>query len=321
MIGGYYKKTAESMGLKSHKNHSAYGVYEGYLMSMFEGMGTKSLFVNFALNTDQDYEKRQRVYEFIQERQKDYKIRNFTLQGTGVDIAFNDQFGTPKRVLEFAQAFTAFLRETGVPGADHCSICGEPIRFGNPRVLRTNLYYYALDEEHTSSFMGVQEQQALQRKEEDSKKSVWLGLLGGILGMVVGMIPWIIVSYIGFFAAVCGLVMGFCISKGYDWLGGRQGRAKVVLVVALTLLGTFLAEFVTQSIFIMEALTAEGFQFSLSQGLEFSWDYLFTMPENTGMFIGNFSLGLLFALLGLYTIARNLVLEHRNRKGSVEIIS
>lgn len=320
MIGSYYKKIGLEMGLKEAKGN-VYGIYQGYLISLFESAGIKSLYLNLALNTEADYANRQRVAEFIEQRKKEFKIANFQLDGTGLEIAFQDSMGTPKRIREFLDQLVAFLRQIGVCGAECCCVCGQPHRFGQPRVLRRGNRYFAVDEEHMQGILGEHEARLEEQKSENKGKSYWLGLLGGILGMIVGMIPWMIVSHLGYYASILGFAIGFCVLKGYDILKGKPGVGKIITVAALSLVGVFLAEFVVQCIDVYSLLLNEyAYVTPLGDLIAGTWNILFTEPEITGSFVLSLAMGMIFALLGLYSLLRNLVSQHKGENEKVEVV-
>ena len=60
-----------------------------------------------------------------------------------------------------------------------------------------------------------------QKKEGFFSKGTLAGVLGAFLGGAIGMIPWLLLSLLGYVAAVGGLAMAFAAYYGYKLLCGR----------------------------------------------------------------------------------------------------
>ena len=65
------------------------------------------------------------------------------------------------------------------------------------------------------------------------------GLVGALLGSLIGVACIIVVSQLGYVAAVSGLVMAVCTIKGYALLGGAMSRRGAVIAGVVILLMTY----------------------------------------------------------------------------------
>lgn len=74
------------------------------------------------------------------------------------------------------------------------------------------------------------------------KGSLTTGLLGALLGAVVGAIPWALTYSLGYVAAATGLLMGGIIGKGYSLLHGRQGRARITVILLFVLVSVVMGQ-------------------------------------------------------------------------------
>ena len=71
-------------------------------------------------------------------------------------------------------------------------------------------------------------------------KFMVLGLTGALLGALIGAIPWAIALYFGWFVGWLGFVIGFLSIKGYELLGGKRGKFKIVSICIATIISVVL---------------------------------------------------------------------------------
>lgn len=137
-------------------------------------------------------------------------------------------------------------------------------------------------------------------------------MLGAILGGMVGAIPWAIVSHFGWFVGWLGFLIGICAIKGYEILGGRPGKPKVVIIVLATILGVAFGQ-VAATFITISTMIAGGEIPWLSYGqipqffillLANDADFLFALLKD-------FGLGLVFAALGIWRLIASVAVESK----------
>ena len=79
------------------------------------------------------------------------------------------------------------------------------------------------------------------------------GAVGAMIGALIGGASIILVSRLGFVAAVCGLVLAVCTMKGYEIMGGTIGKMGILICVALMLVTPYIADRLDWAILLMEA--------------------------------------------------------------------
>lgn len=72
---------------------------------------------------------------------------------------------------------------------------------------------------------------------KNEEKQLGKGIIGAILGSMVGSIVWAVAYYMGWFFAVIGMLIGIGAKKGYELLGGKKCKAKVVVILIATVFG------------------------------------------------------------------------------------
>ena len=142
------------------------------------------------------------------------------------------------------------------------------------------------------------------------------GILGAALAAIVGAIPWAAVYALGYVASVTGILIGYLVSKGYDLLHGRQGRAKIAVVLLCVLLSVALGQIAGTSYDIANAydkLVAglTKYQTMTLTKMEFifwSWENVILVEaEALQEVLSNFGLGVFFALLGCLGMFQQLI--------------
>lgn len=80
-------------------------------------------------------------------------------------------------------------------------------------------------------------------EEQKPQGSIVRGLIGALIGAILGAIVWGVVGILTQSVfTVIGILMGFLTAKGYDLLKGRQGAAKIVIVILCLIIAVVLGE-------------------------------------------------------------------------------
>lgn len=146
-----------------------------------------------------------------------------------------------------------------------------------------------------SPFPTIEEE----KKQEKKKSNVAAGAVGALIGAVIGGASIILVSRLGFVAAICGLILAVCTLKGYEIMGGSLNTIGVIICVVLMLITPYIADRLDWALLLMEDYKAT-YNESLTLGFAFS-----LIPEliNEGAiessnYWGNLAQIYLFTLLG-----------------------
>lgn len=66
------------------------------------------------------------------------------------------------------------------------------------------------------------------RNEEQKSENLIGGIVGALLGSLIGALAIILISRLGYVAAISGVIMGVCTLKGYEMLGGKLTKRGVI---------------------------------------------------------------------------------------------
>ena len=301
MVGSAIKKFSKENGW-TIKNGIAFGIYRGYVMSMQEGAGWKSLSVAARLESEDALKS---AYELLNDKNimKEYRINGSTVSLSAVTINFIDNPGTMKKILEFMDSFCNGLDSFGAKGANYCSSCGQEFNSSSAIPAVMNGAVYLLHE----SCMNKDDEEMQYMKEEKSKEgSTLLGTIGAFAGALVGAIPWTVASYFGWFVGLFGFLIGIASKKGYELLNGKESRAKGIVIILATVLGVIVAESVAIMISLGVMWVQEGYEFNILDIVYF-YNYALANDSNILMAVlGDIALGLIFAALGIWSIIKDI---------------
>ena len=301
MIGSALKKLAAQYQMRI--DHGvAYGSLSGFAATLSEGSGWKMLQLTTKFP---DTNKLTELQMTVNGRNlaKEFRVPNLTFATGRITVVFRDNPGTMKKIEAFLAWFMPLLENAGATRVNICCECGGQITAGYWKLIDGAAYF--LHEgcaEHIRQSLSTEEEQ---RKQEATGSYV-TGLAGSLIGAALGAIVWAIVLNIGYVASVVGLLIGWLAEKGYNLLHGKQGKAKIaILIIAIifgVLLGTFAADAFTLAGWINDGeLSGYGYG-------DIPWLIGFLLESNSeyrGGTLGNVAMGLLFAALGVFSLLRN----------------
>ena len=300
MIGSALKKMARENGMTVHGG-VAYGSLRGFAATLSEGSGYKR--IDFAVNFPNPA-GRVALTDLMSgmNLRKEYRILNMGINAKCIQITFHDTMGTMKKIHAFLDWFLPMLEKHGATGADVCAECGMPLE--NPTWAQVNGICYPLHETCAQRVQAEVEADNTRRVEEDTGNYL-TGTLGALGGAVLGAVVWALVLNAGYVASLVGLLIGWLADKGYNLCKGRQGKAKVaILILAIVfgvVLGTLGADVMTLTQMMAQG-QLPGFTFGdiplfIAALLAEDAEYRTATLSNVGM-------GLLFAALGVFFILR-----------------
>ena len=159
---------------------------------------------------------------------------------------------------------------------------------------------------------NVSQNAVLSRQQENVKKESLIGgIVGALLGSLLGVFSIIILSQLGYMAALSGVLMAICTLKGYELLGQKLSTRGIVICCVLMLLMTYFGDRLDWAILISRefavgiGLAYQSVPLLLSEGVIIASSYW-----------GNLALVYLFVLLGAVPTILN-ILKNRENAGKI----
>lgn len=305
MIGSGLKKLAQENGMKvSHG--VAYGSLRGFAATLSEGSGYKLIVftTKFASLTDLDA-----LNAAVNGRNitREFRVRKLDIAPNGISIVFHDNPGTMKKIYAFLDWFIPLMGTCGASGVDTCSECGGQMTAGCWKLIDGVAFHM-----HESCAESVRRDIAeeTQTRKQEATGSYITGLIGALGGSAVGAVLWAIVLNLGYVASIVGLAIGWLAEKGYNLLKGKQGKAKVLILVVAVVIGVLLGNFAADAFTLMGMISdgeLPGFVLGdIPALIAFLWA---EDAEYRSATIGNILMGLLFAALGVFALLRKAAKE------------
>lgn len=308
MVGSGLRKLGNECGLQVVSG-SVCGNFKGYFIRMNDGAGIKEM--NLCYFTEES-EKKIKINSFIEENKKNYRINFFTETPTGISFVFADTFSTISIMKDFLDVFVSYLNSLEIKGADFCSVCGKSLDAPPEFQFRGNITYYGhrscMQNDPYNDFDAVTE----------SNKSYGKGIVGALLGMIVGAIPMIILSQMGWYAGIAGFILGFVIKKGYEILGGKLGNLKLPIIILFACLGVLFVTFCDCAIATYGFWMEENLVPTFFELIDSTFSVMFD-PENTTFLMQELGLGFLFTALGCYSVLKKINNEIRAQDSRAKI--
>ena len=135
------------------------------------------------------------------------------------------------------------------------------------------------------------------------RENVGLGILGAIGGALIGGASIILLSRLGFIAAISGFLIAFCTLKGYELLGKQLSRTGVIISIILMVVTPFLSSVVNVILEIHHDIEYLGG--SLIDAIELLPVMIAEGNLDYGVYFSNLGMLYLFVAIGAFSTIRN----------------
>jgi len=240
VIGPGLKKLGQEWNLKPSGGRLC-GVVGGFPAALWEGMGYKAMTLNLGSFAKDGGEKPDAA-QLITRPQGEYRIIRYEVKGNILVAIFYDNPGTMKRIRSYVETELPALRAAGFSGAARCGLCDEPMGDEAPSLMMLGdgaiaVHPRCVDEAEARLDQMVSEaNQGARAAEMEAPRSSPLAPFGALLGGLIGAVPWVILSTFGYVWSFAAMLIALGANFGHKLLGGRPGKKRMVLVIALTIL-------------------------------------------------------------------------------------
>lgn len=305
MIGSGLKKLAKENGMKV-AHGVAYGSLQGFAATLSEGNGYKQIVFTTKFPEPAKADALQAVLNG-RNITREFRVQKLNLAPNGILVVFHDNPGTMKKIRAFLDWFIPLLKTNGASDVYTCCECGAPVTGGCWKLIDGVAFYM-----HESCAEHVRRELAedAEIRKQDATGSYVTGLIGALLGSAVGAVLWAIVLNLGYVASIVGFAIGWLAEKGYGLLKGKQGKAKVLILILAVIFGVLLGNFAADAI-TLARMISEGEMYGMAYAdIPALITFIFMEDaEYRSATIGNILMGLLFAGLGVFTLLRKAVKE------------
>lgn len=153
---------------------------------------------------------------------------------------------------ESLPAFLDMLRMEGFTNG--CELCGEMKETGAAYVAGNAICL--CDECYDKA---TQNAAAYTANEKNKKENLVGGVVGALIGSLLGAASIILLSQLGYVAAISGVIMAVCALKGYELLGGKLTKKGVIISGVIMIVMTYVGDRVDWAIMIARELETDVF--------------------------------------------------------------
>lgn len=242
-----YMAVASALGLKyDTENNVLYGQRDGYNIILYPHDPVDQPYMLTVQIPAKGAGGAYLTQDQFQELKNVSKLSGCAQNGNVITCRISDgigrrgsQQGLTANAVDGLSRLTAFLHEKGFTPC--CGICGKEDEVSAYQVEGS--YYHLCRDCETSMHQrhaGV----------KPKKENVIGGIVGALLGSLLGVLCIMLLSQLGYVAALSGVVMAVGVLKGYELLGGRLTKKGIVICVVVMLLMTYLGDRLDWSILL-----------------------------------------------------------------------
>lgn len=191
-------------------------------------------------------------------------------------------------VVQSVNSLLAFLQAKNLQPC--CSVCGQSV---DVEPYQVSSGYMHLCPDCEVNLRGNMATVATQK--QNKKENVVAGVVGALLGSLLGVLSIIVLSRLGYVAAISGVIMAVGVLKGYEMLGGKLTKKGIIIGVIIMLVMTYVGDRLDWAIVIYGELSDYYSFFECYRLLPIMLEE--DMIE-MGSYIGNLVLIYIFLLIG-----------------------
>lgn len=95
--------------------------------------------------------------------------------------------------------------------------------------------------------------------EKNKKENLAGGIVGALVGSLIGVASIVLLSQLGYVAALSGVIMAVCALKGYELLGGKLTKKGIIISVVIMIIMTYVGDRLDWGIMIARELEVDVF--------------------------------------------------------------
>ena len=239
------------------------------------------------------FEKSSKSIGYLGQKNMDIRV---TVQATAKNLK--------EAMNECIMATTSFLRANGYSPC--CDLCGQSVETGAQKM--GGEYYHMCPDCETKmrSDAALKAQQSSQKKE-----NIVGGIVGALLGSLLGALSILVLSQLGYVAALSGAIMAVCVLKGYEMLGGKLTKKAIVISVIIMILMTYFGDRVDWAIILFRDAGGGEAGFNIFECYRLVSYALAEDIIDVGSYVANLFLLYLFVALGAVPAIRSKLKEKK----------
>ena len=251
-----YRQIAAQTGLAlDAASGTIYGVRDGYELTILAPNAGYPLVLELRVSVSRQGTVLSN--DEIRELKRSAKgVRRVTQNGNVIALSMGSALSMNRacaNAVGAAAALTGFLRTHGFYNV--CQMCARP---GQAEACYVGGAVVHLC---PSCYAQAQQGKAVeQANNANTRENPAAGAVGALMGSLVGVACIVLLSQLGYVAALSGLVMAVCALKGYEMLGGKLTKKGVAIASVLMLAMTYFGDRIDWAIIVVRELGTGFFE-------------------------------------------------------------
>lgn len=316
----FYSQLAVSAGMRYDSgNNVIYGQKDGYDMVVYpaDSQAPYALTIHTAAKTPtgaaftkDEFKELSKSVDALGVGKQEGNHITVPVVGSINQKKLRDSLGS--RLPEAMSGLVSFLQNRGCRPC--CSICGQSEEV-SPYVSAGSYYHLCPGcEANMRGNLAVAEQKKAQKKE-----NVVGGIVGALLGSLVGVLCIVLLSQLGYVAALSGAIMAVGVLKGYELLGGRLTKKGIVISIVIMLVMTYVGDRIDTAILLWREGGGAEAGYNLFECYRLVPWAIEQGAMDMPVYLGNLALLYLFLLLGAVPTIISKVKEKKEEGRMVKI--
>ncbi len=311
-----YEKLAQATGLRYDAvNELIYGERSGFQIilkasdSRYPYMLTIQTTAKNATGTLLGKDEKKEVIKSVD------KIANVKQEGNQLSFFQKNITNQEKLVNALTDSLNGVISFLNAKGySPCCSLCGQ--------YVETSPFRVGLEYRHLCSDceLRLRDSNALAAQAKAQKKeNVVGGVVGALLGSLLGVVCIILLSQMGYVAALSGVLMAVGVLKGYEILGGKLTKKGIIISVVIMLLMTYIGDRLDWAIVLLGEGGGADAGYNLFECYRLVPDMISLEYIEVGSYLANLLLLYVFLLLGAVPTIISKVKEKQEEGNIVKI--
>ena len=338
MVSKTLQATAEAMGFiyaekQNAKQSHMYGVYGGYLITLYDNGSHKTIFMNYYMAPDEEEDDSVLLLELsegFKTATMGYSMVDYHVDVNGLSCTVNCE---NEELMPLVDKLVELLQAKELVGVTHCSCCGNKIGKRLPKKLTVGKNNLLLCEHCALEKM----EEATKSPEGDSDRlpqNTVKGLLGALVGGILGILAYFLIYYfvspvfsdsafeMSYIFSLLGFGTAFLVYYGFTMFSKRPCNSAYAIVASVSLVCAALGQYIGT---FAEFAKLQGFELGKAMSIPAMWlihlrstatsadfDYAST-------FYKLLCFSLLFALIGTIIFLLGLKDKAKEKKEPVEL--
>ncbi len=314
----HYSALASALGLRYDKgNNVLYGQKDGYDLIIYAGDTDMPYLLSVHTAAKNAYGTSLSKEQLKDVPKRVTQLGSCTQNGNDFVVTINTGIGrrVKQEKLNSNMAggiagFTAYLRENGFNPC--CSICGREEMVSGHQAEGAYCHLCAGCETSMRERLST-------ARQNQKRENVIAGIVGALLGSLLGVLCIVLLSQLGYVAALSGVIMAVGVLKGYELLGGRLTKKGIVICVLIMLGMTYFGDRLDWAILLFREGGGAEAGYTVFECYRLVPQAISTEMIDVTAYIFNLLLIYAFLLLGAVPTIRNRIKEKKKEGRMVKI--